>query len=107
LIPEKSIQKIVYNYDLLTIFSLRISSLKSTYKFNVTYDKDIIAMMLTQNTEHAIAINNSIIRKHFRELTNCFMNEFDEYFQRQSNDVKKFEEKEFLKGLKLKNYKFR
>ena len=40
---------------------------------------------MKSNTEEISAINNSIIRKAFRNLTEAFLNVFDEYFILQGN----------------------
>jgi len=38
-------------------------------------------MLIKSDSEEASAINNSLIRKHFRSLTTEFMTAFDDYFK--------------------------
>lgn len=44
--------------------------------------------MLPSESEETIAINNSLLRKHFRQLTNSFLSVFEQYFEKQTNVYK-------------------
>ena len=59
--------------------------MSNTYKFYTLPDKNLIQTLMKSNTEEISAINNSIIRKAFRNLTEAFLNVFDEYFILQGN----------------------
>ena len=67
-------------------------------------DENLLKLLIEGKSDEVRAINNSLIRKHFRLLTIYFLIVFEEYFQNQKNDIKIFDEKDFLE--KLKNYKF-
>lgn len=47
----------------------------------MTYDKTLDKMLIKAESEEAKAINNSLVRKHFRSLTTEFMKAFDDYFK--------------------------
>jgi len=71
--------------------------------------------------EESDAINNALLRKSLRTLTESFLSVFETYFKLQINvkifiminvlilkkDIKKFEEKDFLKFLELQKFPFK
>jgi len=83
-----------------------INYLVSTNKFYSIPDKNLSQTLLKTTSEEGGAINNSIIRKAFRSLTEAFLNTFDDYFIMQGNDIKKFDEKSFIKFLENRKFSF-
>lgn len=54
-------------------------------KLRIKYDKNIEKLLLPGETAEVDAINNSLLRKHFRTLTSSFLSVFDEYFDSKTN----------------------
>ena len=44
-------------------------------------------MLLPSDTEETAAINNSLLRKHFRKFTKSFLAVFENYFEKQTNVI--------------------
>lgn len=44
-------------------------------------------MLLASESEETAAINNSLLRKHFRQLTTNFLSIFEQYFEKQTNVI--------------------
>lgn len=81
-----------------------------------------MSRLIISEAPEVYAINNSLIRKHFRDLTHCFLKVFQEYFNKQTNvnynipiniklihfkqkkEIKTFSENDFLEM--VKDYKF-
>ena len=62
-----------------------ISLEKNNAKIYVEQDKSVLKMLLPSDTEETAAINNSLLRKHFRSLTKNFLAVFEHYFEKQTN----------------------
>ncbi|EAR85516.2 polarity axis stabilization protein (macronuclear) [Tetrahymena thermophila SB210] len=75
-------------------------------KVQINYDKTIDKMLLPIESVETDAINNSLIRKSFRNLTQQFIQTFEDYFDNQKNDIKIFDQKEFFKSLESKKFAF-
>ena len=65
------------------------SRLVSTGETYIQEDPNLLKMLILSGSEEAAAINNNLIRKSFRELTDAFLQAFAEYFSLQHN-VKNF-----------------
>ncbi len=97
--------------------------LKSIIKPVNQPDPNLKNMLMVKGGDEADAINTALVRKSFRVLTESFLSVFENYFKLQVNvkngfmlyinltlmnqDVKKFEEKDFLKFLELQKFTFR
>jgi len=81
--------------------------LKSVNKALVKQDTSLNPMLIMTESEEADAINNALLRKSLRSLTESFLEIFEIYFRLQINDIKKFEEKDFLKFLELQKFPFK
>lgn len=57
----------------------------STGDVYIQEDPNLLKMLLLSGSEEAAAINNNLIRKSFRELTDAFLHAFAEYFGLQHN----------------------
>jgi len=73
----------------------------------VKQDTSLNPMLIMTESEEADAINNALLRKSLRSLTESFLEIFEIYFRLQINDIKKFEEKDFLKFLELQKFPFK
>jgi hypothetical protein len=94
------------DYEIANAKQKPVNYLVSTGKFYTVADKNLPQTMLKQTSQETSAINNSIIRKAFRSFTEAFLNKFDEYFIMQGNDIKKFDEKSFIKFIEGKKFNF-
>lgn len=54
-------------------------------KLRISHDRSLMKMLLPGESAEVDAINNSLLRKHFRTLTSQFLAVFDEYFATLSN----------------------
>jgi len=93
---------------------------ESKHKLLVKPFKPVLEQLSIKNCEEAEAINTWVIRKHFHELTHCFLSEFSSYFEMedgygkqylfdknfQINPLKAFDEKKFISALKKKDCNF-
>ncbi|KAL4443165.1 hypothetical protein ABPG74_002232 [Tetrahymena malaccensis] len=86
------------------IFPFEINQKNS--KIQISYDKTIDKMLLPIESVETDAINNSLIRKNFRNLTQQFIQTFEDYFDNQKNDIKIFDQREFFKNLESKKFAF-
>lgn len=93
------------------------------HKLVTLHDPNLKRMLIMTESEEADAINNALLRKSIRTLTESFLAVFETYFRLQVNvrrfkkgrnlliffkkDVKKFEEKDFFKFLELQKFSFR
>lgn len=81
--------------------------LKSIHKPLTQPDPTLKNMLIMKQGEESDAINNALLRKSLRTLTESFLSVFETYFKLQINDIKKFEEKDFLKFLELQKFPFK
>jgi hypothetical protein len=90
--------------------SVTCTSFQKKIAGNITPTKPIIAQLLQGNTKETNAINNSILRRHFRELTLSFLHPFQQYYTlntasllkdpySQKPNFKAFTESDFLRDL--------
>jgi len=102
----------------LNIFVIRSSRLITVDKLYTMPDSTLKPMLIKADSEEADAINNALLRKSLRTLTENFLRTFEDYFKLQVNvgiysfyiyfkDIKKFEEKDFLKFVELQKFPFK
>ncbi|CAD8130542.1 unnamed protein product [Paramecium sonneborni] len=69
-------------------------------EFCLLDDRQTLKMMIPIKNEETKTINNSLIKKVYRNMSLEFIGLFEMYFANQQNQVKKFDEKEFLEFTK-------
>ncbi|EAS02801.2 polarity axis stabilization protein (macronuclear) [Tetrahymena thermophila SB210] len=79
--------------------SIKYNKVKSEI---IADNKQLEKLLLNCNSPEAMAINNTLVRKHFRVLTNQFLDPINKYLDEQPSQIKIFEEKAFMQYLKKK-----
>ncbi|KAM3139484.1 hypothetical protein pb186bvf_008320 [Paramecium bursaria] len=72
----------------------------------ISEDKSILKILMPIKNEETRAINNSVIKKFFKNLTLEFMGIFEMYFQMQHGELKRFIESEFMEFVKNQKLQF-
>jgi len=85
----------------------KTSLLESLQKTYTLPDPNLKKMFMNVDTEEVDAINNALLKKSLQNLTESFLSIFQIYFKLQINDIKKFEEKDFMKFLELQKFTFK